>query len=602
MNRARDEQPPEETAAGPAGLFGALHGVEERDPKMLANVLYVAAWAVEVLAVTAGLVISVMIALDAFHQVEESKGRVTTSDYIDMVAATIPFILVAIVEATKIPVAGAAYTARTWGWRVVFTATLFFLALVTFETMLNGFERNFSNLTYVVSGLQKEKIAVEEKLELLEDQRTEAASLTAEGIESRYTARRNDLVADRDQNVARVQSKISELKGSIEDDSIRALQDELDHLREQREMLSTRREQEVSRLNRRMDERISGRREELAQERALLAEQLRNADALLSEKIKQKESAVADATIFTRGGVVERFDQDITRLREDRDRFQAQLEALGGQGDDEEIRRIQKQVERTNQKFDADARALTSKLERKENQIRNALGLKQAGLKPLLDGHYEELDRIQAKFEQQQQLNSDERGRKLEDLEVRAARIGSLSEQIDDRRAKLAELRDKINRQVSTNQVYRLAVRFSDAESAADLKPSTVTWVAGIWFGSLAAVVAFTGILLALASYVIRDTSPRPETTLRDPVRKLINSCRRAVIEVRRRTQRPKIEKVFIDREVPREIVKEVPVQKVAIREVPKEIILKEIVHVPMYTNDPALLDPPRAAERDEPQ
>ncbi len=357
MNRATDEQPPEESAAGPAGLFGALHGVEERDPKMLANVLYVAAWAVEVLAVTAGLVISVMIALDAFHQVEESKGRVTTSDYIDMVAATIPFILVAIVEATKIPVAGAAYTARTWGWRVVFTATLFFLALVTFETMLNGFERNFSNLTYVVSGLQKEKIAVEEKLELLEDQRTEAASLTAEGIESRYTARRNDLVADRDQNVARVQSKISELKGSIEDDSIRALQDELDHLREQREMLSTRREQEVSRLNRRMDERISGRREELAQERALLAEQLRNADALLSEKIKQKESAVADATIFTRGGVVERFDQDITRLREDRDRFQAQLEALGGQGDDEEIRRIQKQVERTNQKFDADARA-----------------------------------------------------------------------------------------------------------------------------------------------------------------------------------------------------------------------------------------------------
>ena len=39
-----------------------------------------------------------------------------------------------------------------------------------------------------------------------------------------------------------------------------------------------------------------------------------------------------------------------------------------------------------------------------------------------------------------------------------------------------------------------------------------------------------------------------------------------------------------------KEVTNEVPVQKVVISEKPVEIIRKELIHVPMYTNDPALL------------
>ena len=38
------------------------------------------------------------------------------------------------------------------------------------------------------------------------------------------------------------------------------------------------------------------------------------------------------------------------------------------------------------------------------------------------------------------------------------------------------------------------------------------------------------------------------------------------------------------------EVVKEVPVDKVVIQEVPVEVVKKEVIHVPIYTNDPDLI------------
>ena len=58
----------------------------------------------------------------------------------------------------------------------------------------------------------------------------------------------------------------------------------------------------------------------------------------------------------------------------------------------------------------------------------------------------------------------------------------------------------------------------------------------------------------------------------------------------RRRLFKPRIVKVNVEVERKVEVVKEIPVEKVAIHEVPKEIIKREVVHIPVYTNDPTLL------------
>ena len=46
-----------------------------------------------------------------------------------------------------------------------------------------------------------------------------------------------------------------------------------------------------------------------------------------------------------------------------------------------------------------------------------------------------------------------------------------------------------------------------------------------------------------------------------------------------------------VEKVVFKEVIKEVPVEKLVFRDVPKEIIRKQIVHVPMYTNDKDLVD-----------
>ena len=46
----------------------------------------------------------------------------------------------------------------------------------------------------------------------------------------------------------------------------------------------------------------------------------------------------------------------------------------------------------------------------------------------------------------------------------------------------------------------------------------------------------------------------------------------------------------IVEKVVVKEVIKEVPVNKVEIKEVPVEVIRKEVIHVPIYTNDPDLI------------
>ena len=46
-----------------------------------------------------------------------------------------------------------------------------------------------------------------------------------------------------------------------------------------------------------------------------------------------------------------------------------------------------------------------------------------------------------------------------------------------------------------------------------------------------------------------------------------------------------------MDKVVIQEVKVDVPVDKIVIQEVPVEVIKKEVVHVPIYTNDPDILN-----------
>lgn len=120
-----------------------------------------------------------------------------------------------------------------------------------------------------------------------------------------------------------------------------------------------------------------------------------------------------------------------------------------------------------------------------------------------------------------------------------------------------------------------------------DVTKDELKLISTIWFGSLAAIVALTGTILALAGLVVRYHQPK----------RTWYSVRGVAVALRQHLRRrlregPKIvtKEVPVDKVVFKEVPVEVPVDKVVFKEVPKEVVRKEIVYVPLYTNDSELL------------
>ena len=163
-------------------------------------------------------------------------------------------------------------------------------------------------------------------------------------------------------------------------------------------------------------------------------------------------------------------------------------------------------------------------------------------------------------------------------------------------------------------QVYRWAKRLYGKERVSDITAEEIGFVAFIWFGSLAFVVACVGPMTAFGSLVISNQpTSRRKGLLRRSIRRFFVNARRRhgrvkTVEVEKQVEVVKeveiektvvkeiekevpVEKVVIrkvEKEVPvekvviREVEKEVPVDKVVFKEVPKEIIKREYVYVPV--------------------
>jgi hypothetical protein len=195
---------------------------------------------------------------------------------------------------------------------------------------------------------------------------------------------------------------------------------------------------------------------------------------------------------------------------------------------------------------------------------------------------------MERKFADQQSDNEKIRETEFNKLAKNEELIANFDKTIFEKKNERVVLRNLVNVKVGDNQVYRMAQWWYSKESAADLDRKDVMVIATLWFGSLAMLIAVTGILLAFASYVIRDPYIDDHVGPRDNVssltKKSYNSFRRLVIYWRRVQRRP------IIKEVEKVVIKEVPVEKIVRVEIPFEVIRKEIVHIPLYTQDKSLL------------
>jgi len=589
--------------ASPPKRTGILRGVAERDPARLSAVLYVSAWVVEAMAVLAGLIIAVGMTTKSLVGTVDAAQR-DAEFYLNALAATIPFFLVAVVEATKIPVAGAAYSARTPGWRLVFTGTLLFLSLITFETMLNGLERNFTALTREPNELRKEMIFLKEENSRQEQERSTLSETTDRKIEKEFAEGIKRARDARDKDVRAATRIKTDLKANVLTETIQGYKDEVTRLKEEEQEIRAERKQALSQLGARLEQAIRQDNSERADRLAAIGKAIQGQTESLARAKRERTAAIQDANFLFRAGVTEEHNERVTREQSELSRLRQRETTILQDESPSPVDAARRDEREQRKEFSERLSAIGRKITEKNVSISQAIALAEQGVKPQLAIQDEEIGRINKRYEEAVASLEEERANDKARLAIKTKEIERIDRDLQERRQKLTELRKNVNRVVEETQVYRLALRFSpDSESAADVPESRVALVAGIWFGSLAAVVAFTGVLLALASYVIGDTeqaSDKNRRSSRHGLGRLIASGRRALIGFRRRIREPKVKIVQVDRAVPKEVIKEVPVDKVVIKEVPVEIIQKEIVHVPMYTSDSKLLN--RRGPESEPE
>ena len=231
---------------------------------------------------------------------------------------------------------------------------------------------------------------------------------------------------------------------------------------------------------------------------------------------------------------------------------------------------------------------LNKEIQRLSLTMNKSLGAREKDVEHVIKNHMNELTRMERKFADQQSDNEKIREAEFNKLAKNEELIAGFDKTIFEKKNQRVVLRNLVNEKVGDNQVYRMAQWWFSKESAADLDRKDVMVIATLWFGSLAMLIAVTGILLAFASYVIRDPyiddHVGPRDNLSSLTKKSYNSFRRLVIYWRRVQRRP------IIKEVEKEVVKEVPVEKIVKVEIPVEVIRKEIVHIPLYTQDQSLL------------
>ena len=538
------------------------------------------AWAFEIAAVTIGLAISLATVMANFHEMSSYRPRgLQWGDWANIFIAALPFVMVAMVELTKIPLVGVFYKASSRRWKWVFGACLLFVAGITFESAFNGFERNFSALMYAIENSKKEVVTLDQKLEKLDADRVRLTSMTLESIEKEYNDRYSELFKQTDTQKQTIQGQIDTLRASIKSSYVTSLREELTTARDERTRLIADKSNEIERITNRFANESQLQASERDSIRRSLQAQLNNATSKLSSMETTSKQEIDDASIFSRGTVRQEWKQKIDQQNE---LIKSLRQKLNSGNVGSTLSNVQEEEQNAKQKvreeYDTLIRAQDSKIQRLNREISRSLSGKEKEIEKSVSVYQGQINDIDKEFKSQVDVMKATRDENYGRLDNNEALVAVIDKEADDLRNLRIELVQTINEKVAGNQIYRIATWTTNKDSAADVDRSVVGLVAALWFGSLAAMIALMGVFLALGSYVILD--PKQQESRNKPSLSALGKLLRA----RRAYYNAKRKETFTREKI-------VEVDKVVFKEVPVEVVKKEIVYLPFYTNDRQLLN-----------
>ncbi|WP_025820920.1 hypothetical protein [Shewanella marina] len=468
------------------------------------------AWTVEVIAVLIGFTISILMAVSAYNSIATYEQTNAVDSTSAILIAGLPFLLVAVVELCKIPLVFTFMNVKNLLWRGIFLFFVLFLCIITFETMLNGFERNFSNLSRAIDNRKNEIINVDAQIELLEKRKQHRQKFTEDELLSEIETQTQTADEELNQTLSVIELSQRKQLANINSGFEPGIKQDIEKMMAIRDEYyrdwNAEKELIEERFTSTIVSNVSGSKEE---RQRLLTE--------LNELKAEMKRELDDSNFFTRAAVEKKYRALVT----EKERQLATITTgfLGGTALEQQStmeNQLRQQIEFVNKKYERRIKDINERIDEKKQEIvdrysqnarlRNAIVNKAKNEK---NKHFELNQMTKAEIESYQV-------KKLAELEVISQAVFELDEQIFKLRNDQRLLNTQINHLMNQNQVYRLAMYVYGKESAEQVERQMVGIVALVWFGSLALIAAVTGVMLALASFYLRRFAAELDAT--DPI------------------------------------------------------------------------------------
>ena len=454
------------------------------------------AWTVEVIAVCIGFMISILVSVSAFRSSTESIGFLDSSSSI--LIAGLPFLLIAVVELCKIPLVFTFMNVRSRYWRSVFLFFVLFLCLITFETMLNGFERNFSNLNRAIDNRNNEVVNIDSQISLLEKRRDYAQKFTEDELLAEVDLKTSVLDKTLSQNVRRVNASETNQLSKIDRNFAPQLDMQIGELMFLRDGYyadwNSEKELIEERFTTMLVENVSGSRDERTR-------------LLVELEILKEEMRVAmdDASFFTRSNVEKKYRQ---LIREKEQQLGSITNGyLGGGALEKQSlmeNQLRQQIEFVNAKYERRITDVNDRIDSKKQTIIDRFVENEKVEVEVASNAKSERGRYYSMTNREKNTVEAYLQDKRSELEIITAKVFEFDQEIFTLQNDQRILKNENNQLINQNQVYRLAMYIYGKNSVEDVNKRMLGIVAVLWFGSLALIASVTGVMLALASFYLR--------------------------------------------------------------------------------------------------
>ena len=492
---------------------------EKKNLQHYSSFLLRLAWTVEIIAVLIGFTISVLMAITAAGTAFNGQNLELSTTISAIIISSLPFLLVAVVELCKIPLVFAFMYSKNYIWKMIFLFFVLFLCVITFETMLNGFERNFSNLNKAIDIRKNNIININTQIELVEKKKAYVQVLTEEELMkdlSDRTAASENIMKRKAQQANR--NKLAQLK-SIRTDFENEIQNKIDTLRNKRDQYyndwAREKENVENRFSTTVGSNISGSREE----RTRLIDELEE----LKNEMKKE---IANSNFFTEATIKRKYRV----LIKDKEKQLSTITAgyLGGDAIEKQSlmeNQLRQQVTFVNSKYEGRIKEIDKRISDLKKEIEDINIKNQAVRKRIMNSAKNQVNNAYKIHLEEKQKISEYEAENLVKLEEINQKVFKFDESIFDLKNEQRLINSEINYLINQNQVYRLAMYVSGKEDAKYLDKQMVGIVAVVWFGSLALIAAVTGMMLAIASFylgkLLKDIEENESLTTADNEPKL---------------------------------------------------------------------------------